>query len=960
MKKWTLMVATGLLLGATPVFTGCVDNDEPAGISDLRGAKAELIRAKIAVEEANALLIKAQAEYALQQAAVEKANAAYRNAEAAKQQALADREAALTEAEKARYDLLIQQYQQQMEESALEHERYMYQLQANVAEAKAEYEVVLAEIKIAEATLSGTDRVSIAQLRAEVERTYAIVYGGDYYDADGKLIDTIAEGESKYDILFNKEKDLYDAQHKKLSGQGDDGSYDKDSWIPALQVDSARYEAQIEAQTKAIELLQSYIDEDVESNDWLAELDALIETLDDLNAQISQKEVELKQAESTDAYLSAQQALEGVKDESGNLIKDGATQVLTAKETALNKELDKTKVKIAAYKSEEFSDIVLGYLNEAKKNMELDDDLVLTSPLKYEEVETVWGSQNYADEKQPQDIADIVETVDAWVKIANNAVTDANDIASAQAKIEALKKAEAEAKTDYENAKKAWSEVLDIVKNQKDYDVPTTEFVKVTSAYNTAYDKLVSAAGAYNSAMQSAYDEAYAEEEASQKLSVKVSSLNNANVQNVAGFSAIAALNQWNALQTSQQTDSEFTNIINKNCSEVKNGQQVTATVAQVQAAVWAQINNYVSVTCDINWSGWNAIKAAAETAAQPGNFDKDGKLQKAITDAASEVATAFGKLNAAISDFKDLAETYAQVLTDDAAKKLTTASLVGDKTSWYEVKDGKYTVLNTKIEDTEIAAATDTKYSESLKTTAVDAKSMDAFGMVDRWVEPTEKEIRDAYAVSQTDSKAMDWYTACDNVQAQQDKIDSADDLKALQEALAKQQTALNDEIEKAFNESYGDEVAAVEKAQEDYDAKKAAFDAEKAKNKDIEIELAKLQAKENATNEVYAELKTAIETYLNIELPNQYNAGKFVERLQKKLFDAKEKLADAQQDLAAVKADLEKARTEDNFDFVAVAQRAFENAQREFDKAYDAYTEAMANLEKGLDILAGESSAE
>lgn len=34
----------------TTTFTGCIDNDEPAGIEQLRGAKAEFIKAKAAFE----------------------------------------------------------------------------------------------------------------------------------------------------------------------------------------------------------------------------------------------------------------------------------------------------------------------------------------------------------------------------------------------------------------------------------------------------------------------------------------------------------------------------------------------------------------------------------------------------------------------------------------------------------------------------------------------------------------------------------------------------------------------------------------------------------------------------------------------------------------------------------------------------------------------------------------------
>ena len=52
MRKWTYLVAALLVGGATTTFTGCIDNDEPARIEQLRGAKAEFIKAKAAFEDA--------------------------------------------------------------------------------------------------------------------------------------------------------------------------------------------------------------------------------------------------------------------------------------------------------------------------------------------------------------------------------------------------------------------------------------------------------------------------------------------------------------------------------------------------------------------------------------------------------------------------------------------------------------------------------------------------------------------------------------------------------------------------------------------------------------------------------------------------------------------------------------------------------------------------------------------
>lgn len=98
MKKLTYLVAS-LLTTATVgmTFTGCIDNDEPYGIEQLRGAKAELLKSKKA-------LIEADAQYKLALAEAEKVKAA---AEAAK----FDAERAKTEAE-------IAEIRQRMDDAA--------------------------------------------------------------------------------------------------------------------------------------------------------------------------------------------------------------------------------------------------------------------------------------------------------------------------------------------------------------------------------------------------------------------------------------------------------------------------------------------------------------------------------------------------------------------------------------------------------------------------------------------------------------------------------------------------------------------------------------------------------------------------------------------------------------------------------------------------------------------------
>ena len=37
-KKWTYVAVACMLLGTAPVFTGCIDTDEPAGLEESTGS----------------------------------------------------------------------------------------------------------------------------------------------------------------------------------------------------------------------------------------------------------------------------------------------------------------------------------------------------------------------------------------------------------------------------------------------------------------------------------------------------------------------------------------------------------------------------------------------------------------------------------------------------------------------------------------------------------------------------------------------------------------------------------------------------------------------------------------------------------------------------------------------------------------------------------------------------------
>ncbi len=135
MRKWTYLVAALLMGGVSTSLTSCIDNDEPAGINDLRGAKAELLRAK---------------------AAVENAEAAIKTATAAIKQAKADYAQEKVAQEKLYTDWLTAKYEDDktalQQDAAIREQAYLqklYQAQSAAKQAELDYQRALAQIEIA-------------------------------------------------------------------------------------------------------------------------------------------------------------------------------------------------------------------------------------------------------------------------------------------------------------------------------------------------------------------------------------------------------------------------------------------------------------------------------------------------------------------------------------------------------------------------------------------------------------------------------------------------------------------------------------------------------------------------------------------------------------------------------------------------------------------------------------------
>lgn len=177
MRKVKYLVAALLLMGATTTFTSCIDNDEPAGITELRGAKAELLKAKAAVELANAAYVDAQTQYQL--AKVEEQNLLneYWKLKNQLKELEVKEETAETEA-------TIAWINAQLEINKLDWERVRLEYATTLANAQKEYEDAMKALELSKDYLSDNERAVVTEVmgivnaaRTEMETAQANLNG---------------------------------------------------------------------------------------------------------------------------------------------------------------------------------------------------------------------------------------------------------------------------------------------------------------------------------------------------------------------------------------------------------------------------------------------------------------------------------------------------------------------------------------------------------------------------------------------------------------------------------------------------------------------------------------------------------------------------------------------------------------------------------------------------------------
>lgn len=226
MRKWTYLVAALLVGGATTTFTGCIDNDEPAGIEQLRGAKAEFIKAKAAYESAltEIQLVKVERE----------------KVELEKDQVDLELKKCSLEVEQAKTAEQKAYWEAEAQKRTEEFKAKMFNLQTLTAQAEYNNKKALMDIEVALLTMK--DDVYTAKIKE-----YRDLLVGYYYPQEG--------AETRYKVSGALD-DLSEAKATLMRAEVEEINYLSQNkyYLEELQLDKTHA-------TKTLEIQQSLLEE---------------------------------------------------------------------------------------------------------------------------------------------------------------------------------------------------------------------------------------------------------------------------------------------------------------------------------------------------------------------------------------------------------------------------------------------------------------------------------------------------------------------------------------------------------------------------------------------------------------------------------------------------------------------------------------------------------------------------
>mgnify|MGYP000767186258 FL=1 len=487
MKKWTYLVAAGMLLGATPVFTGCIDNDEPAGIAELRGAKAELLKAKATVETAKAEQVKAKAAYLLAQAEYQKALAATENANAKIKEAIAKQEEAKVKLIETQNEQEKQKLQAQIAE--LEHQKEMWEIEKNNAITTAEQAVKSWELAYKQAEVAYEKALlELATQKASLTKKQQLI-----------LADYVSDVKAAKEDLAEKKEAVRTAQRtvNKAAQLVEETEADKAYWqydlARTLKLEKKKLEGLEAALAEAKEGLGEF--ENMKPTELSAKYEALEQELNALKKKIADESVKAAEERRAIEVGELAEYNNEVQAMHKNMLKDIEIPEFTYPEV-IGDALPFSWIEI---KDQKFEALTYTWMNQYNYYNRLEELNGLLNNIKKwtrDENDNEWTQQRIAEwKKQIEDEntaieglkKDWKEAVDVYHRTPADVVIDLSKITGYTEAVAAIKPFNT-AVTDYQ---KAWTTFEDA---RKVYQKVTNEFWdnknNINNTYSTEYNKL--------------------------------------------------------------------------------------------------------------------------------------------------------------------------------------------------------------------------------------------------------------------------------------------------------------------------------------------------------------------------------------------------------------------------------------------------------------------------------------
>ena len=906
-KKVLSAILFSALFAGTGTFTSCIDNEAPEGIEELRGATAELIRAKAAVEQAKVQSEAANAAYIQAQAKIAEAQAAHEQAKADKVKAETEMALAQNEIEIALLQQQLAAAEQEMELAAKQMEVEMKNIEASLLQAEAAYLEAESALALLKATMTQAEADKVAALK-------------------GALATAKANLATAEDNLFNANQSLYLAMLDK-EGDNSEAIFKLNLSLAEKALVAAQAE---EAEAKAL------AEKDVEATEWEKEAEELRAkakelqgaVLDSLNVEY--EKIAANNKKEWDAVLAKKEAIdEALAEEYPVSEYENKTVAENAFVKGLLNRAGAGVDGVFAYGSEDETFVVTGYKRD-------DNGIV-------KEVSAT-GADAYLD------------IVKNWVEKVGEITISENDKAVAELGMPALEEAVTKKEEAHEAKVALWQIALAAYKDGTATAVPTKLVDDAVAAYNAAFAALEAKVAAHKTAFDAAYEAEYAKLETAYFDGIYKSKMATELVG--LGYTGVPTSG---LLYTVANLESFYGSKTGLTAAEVKaENDKKAATKKAAEKQVALDIINEVAGT---DFAG------GAKTAANNVKAVKDALYAINNPDpkkgAVAALAAAYAKLDTEYAKYVTLAEgTYAQTPTEDAAK-LTFAGLtgVGAKvkvgTTEYTIAAGEWTkangnyvaVVRTSISAENKAKIAAVELDETLAENAWRTTSNEAFGENDRVIAPTEAEFREDHenhTLANCGTYGA-WLAAQDAVQTLEDQLAASETLTALLAELTAQQAVLEGEIKVAKD--------AVSNAYTAYTTQVAAYD-------ELFEEVLKAQEETKhlvATyNRIANELETAVGNYyagLDFEYVNMngitvtVNAGNAEELaawFENWYVEAQKKAIEAQGAVQEAQVDLKKYQ-EGKYDAVALATRNVEKMQAAYDEAkaeYDAALEALNNV--------------